>query len=136
MKPRLPRERSAVANRLRPLAGFSVGLSTLLLAGCAGANRPSGVAPSGDAETIRPLAGAVGRVERVQSQLRFVVVDFRLDAPPQPDQPMAVYRDGQRVAELKSGYIRRETTVSADIISGEPREGDEVRVEQPILPAQ
>lgn len=66
----------------------------------------------------------------MQSALRFVVVDYRLNQPPAPEQRLAVFREGARVAELKAGYIRRETTVSADIVSGAPREGDEVRADE------
>ncbi len=76
------------------------------------------------------MDGSVGRIVRVQSALKFVVVDYRLNQPPAPEQRLAVLRDGARVAELKAGYIRRETTVSADIVSGEPREGDEVRADE------
>jgi len=126
---RRPRERSRLAGW-----GWLAGLLLGLLAGCTASNRPSGAFTSGDAETIRPLDGAVGQIARVHAQLRFVVVDFRLNTPPEPEQHLAVYRDGQRVAELKAGYIRRDTTVSADILSGEPREADEVRVEN-LLPA-
>lgn len=79
---------------------------------------------------LRPLDGSVGRIVRVQSALKFVVVDYRLNQPPAPEQRLAVYREGERVAELRAGYIRRETTVSADIVSGEPREGDEVRADE------
>lgn len=104
--------------------------------GCAGSQSPSGASKARDTESIRPLDGAVGQIARVHAQLRFVVVDFRLNTPPEPEQLLAVYRDGQRVAELKAGYIRRDTTVSADILSGEPREADEVRVEKPPSPVR
>jgi hypothetical protein len=78
---------------------------------------------------IRPLDGSVGRVVRVQEALRFVVVDYSLNRIPEPDQALMVYRGGELVGRLKAGRIRRETTVVADIVSGTPMEGDEVRGE-------
>lgn len=107
-----------------------VGLA--ILCGCAAG---SGRTPGADGGTnsvpvIRPMDGSVGRIVRVQAALKFVVVDYRLNQSPAPEQRLVVLRDGTRVAELKAGYIRRETTVSADIVSGEPREGDEVRADE------
>lgn len=102
-----------------------------LIAGCA-ATRPAPAGAQGDTNAppaIRPLDGSVGRVSRVHAVLQFVVVDYRLNTPPRPEQRLAVYRDGVRVGELKAGYFQRETTIAADIVSGEPREGDEVRPE-------
>lgn len=82
-------------------------------------------------ETVRPLDGAVGRVVQVQMGLRFVVVDYSLNQPPPPGQRLVCYRDAEPVAILKAGFIRRETTVSADVVSGSPAVGDEVRVQEP-----
>ena len=117
------------------MAGLA-GLLWALMVGCAGTHSPSGASKADETESIRPLDGAVGQIARVHAQLRFVVVDFRLNTPPEPEQFLAVYRDGLRVAELKAGYIRRDTTVSADILSGEPREADEVRVEKAPSPVR
>jgi hypothetical protein len=78
---------------------------------------------------IQPLDGAVGRVVRVQSELRFVVVDYSLNRMPESDQMLVVYRGGQVVGRLKAGRFRRETTLVADIVSGSAAEGDEVRGE-------
>lgn len=81
--------------------------------------------------TIRPMDGAVGRVLQVQASLRFVVVDYSLNQPPPPGQRLVCYREAEPVAILKAGFIRRETTISADVISGNPLPGDEVRVQEP-----
>lgn len=104
----------------------------VLLVGCAASPGGKPTSPEGtnSVPVIRPLDGSVGRIVRVQSALRFVVVDYRLNQPPAPEQRLAVYREGVRIGELKAGYIRRETTVSADILSGDPQEGDEVRADE------
>lgn len=104
----------------------------LVAGGCAskGVARPGVDGGSTNAvPAIRPLDGGVGRIVRVQSALKFVVVDYRLNTPPRPDDRLVVYRGGEKVAELKAGYFSRETTIAADILSGDPREGDEVRRE-------
>lgn len=80
------------------------------------------------------MDGAVGRVVQVQMALRFVVVDYSLNQPPSPGQRLVCYRDAEPVALLKAGFIRRETTISADVISGNPIAGDEVRVQEPEPP--
>ena len=101
--------------------------------GCA-TGRPTDSARDGGTNavtTIRPLDGAVGRVLQVQAGLRFVVVDFSLNQPPPPGQRLVCYRESEPVAILKAGFIRRETTISADVVSGNPVPGDEVRVQEP-----
>jgi hypothetical protein len=104
-----------------------------VLAGCATVPSTASVSEGGTNAviTVRPLDGAVGRVVQVQMGLRFVVVDYSLNQPPPPGQRLVCYRDAEPVAILKAGFIRRETTVSADVISGMPVVGDEVRVQEP-----
>ncbi len=76
---------------------------------------------------VRPLGGGQGRIVQVQAALRFVVLDFSLNTLPMPDQVLKVYRAGQCIGEVKAGRIVRDTTVSADILRGDPLPGDEVR---------
>lgn len=103
--------------------------------GCAGGVRhaPGGVPQAGPVEAsaaaIRPMDASVGRVVRVQGGLRFVVVDFGLSEPPRAGMRLWVHRGGERVGVLKAGHFRRETTMVADVVSGEVLEGDEVRPE-------
>ena len=110
-------------------------LACLWGTGCGGGARlaPGGVpvsAPSSPVSSdIRPLDALVGRVVRVQASLRFVVVDFSLHEPPPPGTRLEVRRDGAVVGVLKAGHFRRETTVAADMVSGDAAEGDEVRPE-------
>jgi hypothetical protein len=72
---------------------------------------------------------SVGRIVRVHAGLRFVVVDFGLSEPPKAGARLGVYRGGARVGMLKAGHFRRESTMAADVISGEVGEGDEARPE-------
>ena len=78
---------------------------------------------------VRPLDSTLGRVMTVHAKLRFVVVDFSLNQPPAPGTRLEVHREGRKVGVLKAGHFQRESTVAADIVSGEVAVGDEVRPE-------
>ncbi|KAB2675246.1 MAG: hypothetical protein DVB31_00760 [Verrucomicrobia bacterium] len=81
------------------------------------------------APRIRALGGAQGNIVQVQPSLRFVVVDFTLNAPPSPGQILKVYREGKMVGQVKAGRIARDATIAADIVEGDLQPGDEVRPE-------
>lgn len=83
--------------------------------------------PSESGPQIRPLNEATGRVVQVNERLRFVVVDAGLNPLPAPETVLRVHREGQAVAELKSGRTARGSTLSADFVTGLPQVGDEVR---------
>jgi len=106
-----------------------------VVTGCVGGARlaPGGVPQATPVEAvpspIRPLDQSVGRVLRVHGGLRFVVVDFSLSELPAPGTRLEVHRNGMRVGVLKAGHFRRETTMAADVVSGEVAEGDDVRPE-------
>jgi hypothetical protein len=76
---------------------------------------------------IRPLDGSVGRVLTVNERLRFVVLDYSLYWLPSQGQLLSVERAGVEVAELKVNGPVRDTTISADIVRGEPQPGDRTR---------
>ena len=68
-----------------------------------------------------------GRVIRANPQLRFVVMDFPLRRTPALEQRLNVYRDGQKVGEVKVSGPARDTTIAGDVMVGEARVGDEIR---------
>lgn len=78
---------------------------------------------------VTPVSVIAGTVVLVDAKLRFVVADFTLNPLPALDQRLSVYRQGQKVGELKVTGPVRESTVVADILTGELRVGDEVRAE-------
>lgn len=96
---------------------------------------PMGASPEGagggeapaPAQRVTPLNELVGRIASVNGPLRFVVIDFPLGRLPQVEQPMAVYRQGQKVAELRVTGPSNGTNIAADIIAGQVASGDEVR---------
>jgi hypothetical protein len=78
---------------------------------------------------VNPLVQPVGKVASVNANLRFVVIDFSLSRVPEVEQRLNVYRQGQKVGEVRiSGPTLNQNTV-ADIVAGEAQTGDEVRAD-------
>jgi hypothetical protein len=75
---------------------------------------------------VTPVNDLLGRVVSVNSNLRFVVIDFSLGQLPQIDQRFSVYRQGQKVGEIKISGPSRDRNIVADITAGEAKPGDEV----------
>jgi hypothetical protein len=108
-------------------------LSGVLLLGCKH-GRPSDSAPRGDQAAAQkpratPLQESSGTIASVNPTLRFVVIDFYLKPLPQVDQRMSVYREGQKIGEVKISSQSRNSIIAADLVAGEARTGDEVRPE-------
>ena len=78
----------------------------------------------GERSTVRPIVAVSGRIIAVREALRFVVIDFGSTKMPKLDQRLFAYRLDQKVAELKVSGPYLGTTVAADIMAGEVKEGD------------
>jgi hypothetical protein len=74
-----------------------------------------------------PISESTGKIASVNSALRFVVIDFAFNPVPQPDQRLGVFRNGQKVGEVKISNQARNSIIAADITAGEAQVGDEVR---------
>jgi hypothetical protein len=73
-----------------------------------------------------PMSGAV---MAVNPNLRFVVLDYAMKPMPSVDQRLSIYRDGQKVGEVRVSGPILSGNVVADIIAGEVQVGDEARKE-------
>lgn len=73
-------------------------------------------------------------VLQVQGHLEFVVLDTGLNGIPEPGTHLVVYREDQPIGEVRVGRLIRGTTVVADLISGKPQVGDEVRIKTESSP--
>src|SRR5437867_321346 len=114
-------------------------LSAVVLAGCAsskersaGKSPPSaraGSKPPKSKPIITPDLQLMGKVVSANQELRFVVLDFPLGEMPRVDQRLSVYRQGQKVGELKVSGPQNDTNIVADITAGNAQVGDEVRQE-------
>ncbi len=76
---------------------------------------------------VTPINESAGKIASVNPNLRFVVIDFEMSRLPQVDQKLGVYRQGQKVGEVKISGQARNSIVAADVTAGEANVGDEVR---------
>ena len=79
------------------------------------------------APRVTPLNEFSGKVASVNAALRFAVLDFYLTQLPPIEQRLGVYRQGQKVGEVKISGPVRDHNIVADITAGEAQPGDEVR---------
>ena len=126
---------------LRMRLVISLLVSSLTLAGCATNNSKatdaakkktpatSKARAANQKSTLAPTLQLTGKVASVNSELRFVVLDFSVGDMPGINQRLGVYRAGQKVAQVKVTGPQSDTNIVADIIEGEAQVGDEVRQE-------
>ena len=126
---------------LRMRLVISLLVSSLTLAGCATNNSKATNAAkkktpatskgrtANQKSTLAPTLQLTGKVASVNSELRFVVLDFSVGDMPGINQRLGVYRAGQKVAQVKVTGPQSDTNIVADVIEGEAQVGDEVRQE-------
>ncbi len=77
--------------------------------------------------TLVPDTGLVGKVASVNASLHFVVLNFPAGRMAAVEQVLALYRQGQKIGEVKVTGPQQDDNIIADITSGEAETGDEVR---------
>jgi hypothetical protein len=83
--------------------------------------------PDEKVTVVKPDDRVHGKVASVNPNLRFVVMDFPLRKMPALEQRLNVYRNAQKVGEVKVTGPALDTTIAGDITAGEAQLGDEVR---------
>jgi hypothetical protein len=78
---------------------------------------------------VVPAADLSGRIAAVNEPGRFVVVEFPLEQIPASGQRLSVYRQSVKVGELKITGPARGSNIAADLLAGEARMGDVVRLD-------
>jgi hypothetical protein len=81
----------------------------------------------GDTGSVKPIFESVGKVASVNPDSRFVIIDFTLSQLPALEKRMGVYRQEQKVGEVKISGPARDQNIAADIVLGDAKVGDEVR---------
>ncbi len=76
---------------------------------------------------ITPDQGPNGRVSSVNANLGYVVLSFPLGQVPPVSKQLVVYRNGNKVGEVKITEMQRDDNTVADIVEGDAQVGDEVR---------
>ncbi len=120
----------------------SMAASLLLLAGC-GANQKmatpdnpgngsvaiantGSTANQNETPELRVDPTVEGKVVFADPTLRYVVVDFMLNALPPAGSQFEVFRSGDRVGVVEVGKFSKDTVVSADMVEGEIQINDRV----------
>jgi hypothetical protein len=131
----LPGGRTLTALMRRLVPALLAGM--LVLAGCAHKKGTSAV-PSNPAPLPRSAQGKqklivtpdtalVGKVVRVNTSGRFVVLNFPIGHLPALDQRLNVYRLGLKVGEVKVTGPQMDDNIVGDLVAGDALAGDEVR---------
>lgn len=77
--------------------------------------------------TIEPVSAFSGKVVLVNAPLKYIVVEGVIGRLPPVEQPLNVYRDGQKVGTAVVSAQVRGSNFAADLTQGEARVGDTVR---------
>ncbi len=70
-----------------------------------------------------------GRIKSVNEKAGFVIISFPLGKMPLIGQRLWIYRDGNRVGVVKITGPQMDFNIAADILEGEAKVDDEVRLE-------
>jgi len=112
-------------------------MGILMLAGCA--HQKGGSATEGNQAQfstiprsnrqliVTPDTALVGKVIKVNTSGRFVVLNFPISHLPALDQRLNVYRLGLKIGEVKVTGPQMDDNVVADLVAGDAQAGDEVR---------
>lgn len=84
-------------------------------------------APAHTPRIVTPDNSLSATVLRVNAIGRFVVLNFPDGRMPKMDQHLFLYRAGLKMAEVKVVGPQQDTSIVADIVSGDAQEGDSVR---------
>jgi hypothetical protein len=90
-------------------------------------SNPEPPAPAKSKTIVTPDESLAATVLTVNTVGRFVVLNFPEGRVPKLDQHLFLYRDGLKTAEVKIVGPKQDTSIVADILSGDAQAGDTVR---------
>ena len=76
---------------------------------------------------VTPDSTLAGKVARVETGARFVVLSFPVGHLPVMEQRLNLYRNGLKAGEIKVTGPQLDENVVADIVAGDAQVGDEAR---------
>jgi hypothetical protein len=76
---------------------------------------------------VTPANSLVGKVARINTAARFVVLNFPIGTLPVIDQRLNLYRQGLKVGEVRVTGPQFDDNVVADVVTGDAQVGDEAR---------
>jgi hypothetical protein len=102
-------------------------LVALLASGCSLFKAKKTAPAAAPAPIVTPDLSLTARVISVNATGRFVVLNFPENQMPKLQQTLFIYRDGLKVAEVKTTGPQQDENIVADLISGTAQAGDVVR---------
>jgi hypothetical protein len=105
-------------------------LMAVVLTGCAShhGRKPKSAAPVvAPAAIVTPDDSLTAKVVSVNSVGRFVILNFPMEQMPRLQQPLFLYREGLKVAEVRVSGPQQDDNIAADVIAGDAQVGDVVR---------
>ncbi|MGA2854378.1 MAG: hypothetical protein ABSE90_09655 [Verrucomicrobiota bacterium] len=100
----------------------------ILVSGCAShKQKTSASVPTAVSVIITPDASLAGKVVSFNEAGRFVVLNFPVGRMPKAGQSLFLYRNGLKVAEVKTDTRQLDNLVVADLVTGDAQAGDEAR---------
>jgi hypothetical protein len=107
-------------------------MCAVLLVGCAKtkvAEKSTGPVVQPGKPVVTPDYRTTGKVISVNSEAKFVILNFPITNIPQPGRRLNVYHDGLKVGEVKITGPERDGNIVADLVVGQAQVRDEAREE-------
>jgi hypothetical protein len=103
-------------------------MAGILVSGCA-FHKPKTASPAPNADTtiVTPDTSLAAKVIVYNPDGRYVVLSFPIGQMPKTGQSLFLYRNGLKVAEVKTDTWQHNNYVVADLVTGDARVGDEAR---------
>jgi hypothetical protein len=120
----------AFCDEMRNIFLLNLLLAAVMAAGCAAhkGQKPKSAPPLAAPQAIvTPDSSLVAKVISVNQVGRFVILNFPMEQMPRLQQPLFLYREGLKVAELKVSGPQQDDNIAADVIAGDAQVGDVVR---------
>lgn len=112
---------------MKKLLPIFVLVAAVALTGCASKQHKSAAAKTASRTIVTPDDSLAAKVIKVNTVGRFVVLNFPEGQMPKLEQHLFLYRGGLKAAEVKTVGPQQETSIVADIVSGDAQLGDTVR---------
>ncbi|MEI7533883.1 MAG: hypothetical protein WCK57_05885 [Verrucomicrobiae bacterium] len=121
-----------IALKMKFSTPFFVLLLALATSGCAWfpqspKHNKSASSATLPAAIVTPDYSLAAKVVSVNAIGRFLVLSFPASQMPKLEQPLFLYRNGLKVAQVRVTGPQQENNIVADLISGEAQVGDTVR---------
>lgn len=106
---------------------FAVLCVAILLVGCGKTKDVSTGFVQPGKPVVSPDFRPSGKVQSVNLEARFVIINFPITNVPPPGRRLSLYRNGLKVGEVKITGPERDGNTVADLLAGEAQAQDQAR---------